>query len=157
MQFGGGGAPGFGGGDNKELLKQLLILAGVNMTQTVRVNFTQFLNTTNLPQPIRDLLNQLGVVTLTVEQIFDLLVNNPQVPTLDFSAEYTVVDSIGGTEGKFPAALGNVVVVDSTFLRKTLKNMLFSNPTISILITAANAREQVESTLDDIKIHVCFD
>eukprot|EP01006_Ploeotia_vitrea_P006656 TRINITY_DN14289_c0_g1_i1.p1 TRINITY_DN14289_c0_g1~~TRINITY_DN14289_c0_g1_i1.p1 ORF type:complete len:1295 (-),score=88.49 TRINITY_DN14289_c0_g1_i1:31-3585(-) len=78
---------------------------------------------------------------------------------LDLKLEYTVVDGIGTPEGKYPSALGNVIVLDSSHFLNGIVNSLCYDRVAEIVnrfvpnVTIPNAKELVKNIpIDDFSL-----
>eukprot|EP00033_Pygsuia_biforma_P001874 GCRY01002095.1.p1 GENE.GCRY01002095.1~~GCRY01002095.1.p1 ORF type:complete len:1063 (-),score=266.81 GCRY01002095.1:1135-4323(-) len=127
-----------------DLVTTFLVDSGVitNTTQTVEVNTTQLVilatGTSNSAINVTLLLEGLGFnVTATDNpEIVELNVNVNQdtqeavaaaiLQSLNLQLEFTVVDSVSKPGGKYPTALGNVVVVEAQPFYETLQRSLES-------------------------------
>ena len=71
-------------------------------------------------------------------------------PLISFQSDVTVIDGVEGTYGKFPFNLGNVAVVEKSFLESLLKEqiiVILSNPVIKSIL-GADAQRSINAVTD---------
>eukprot|EP00762_Andalucia_godoyi_P002414 ANDGO_02681.mRNA.1 FtsX domain-containing protein len=99
----------------------------------------------------------VSTVTLSGEQVFDLLFPVfQQIIANGLTLELVVVDSVSSPVGKWPAAIGNVVFLDSTFITRqlgeTIRDTLERNLATQLLLTPAQI-SSVQSTVTSFPIN----
>jgi len=144
-----------------ELLKTILVSAGVDFAQPIVVNLTEVADQlrasgTAIPPQFDILLESLGPVNVTFGQLFNLLLanNTGVLDSLgDIYGEYSVIDSISSPRGKFPPALGNVVMLDSKFLLRTVTDTMLRNFLLQLLLTIGGSEQAVRQYLYNFKVN----
>jgi len=145
--------------------KTLLETLGVDFSRNLTFNASDITRAFNiqLPKIIED---NLGTVSVPIEDLFNFLVANSNTP-LDFGAEHIgkiyvnkltvkVVDEFSWPEGKFSAALGNVVLIDSNYIGRVIRNILMQNPSIAIILENSGILPDLEESLSNFKLSVCW-
>ena len=143
-------------------------IATVNLTgipQTVNVTFGNTTFTFNpwqaagltpgsLDQGLVDLSQNLEALgpNATLTDLLNLLINNNTVPDslVVYDQQYNLVDSIEDPAGKYPALLGNVVVLERQYFEQALQgylSALLANPLIAAILPqlGVNATEFINS------------
>ncbi|KAJ5070664.1 hypothetical protein M0811_10734 [Anaeramoeba ignava] len=97
---------------------------GINMNETYTINLTQVLMNLGIEVPPWIPTDN---ITATGEEIFDFIWPSIEILSQNntnilqgFTSEFSVIDKIKSSEGKYPSSIGSVVMIDSRFALKSL-------------------------------------
>lgn len=140
------GIPGFSGTNNaSSQTTSALVLAqtlfGLDLTQNYSLNSTLFFQATGMTRPP----GFPDTITLSGQQLFDIGLPF-YLSLVNLQLEYIVVDGVEDPAGKWPTALGNVVLIDSVYVKRTvfsaLVSQILSNPLSLLLGLSAQQVQQ---------------
>nr|CAG4716010.1 unnamed protein product [Naegleria fowleri] len=142
-----------------ELLRTLFEASGFNFSQIITVNITQVANQLGIqiPPPLKPFINAFGIITITGEQAFQAIATtlgggNFSDLNLKVEGEYTVVSSITSNFAKYPGALGNIMMIDSSYVGKVIGQSLFRSPAIQLLLELAGETQRVKNFFNTFPI-----
>lgn len=118
------------------------------------VNLSSIIQQLNIPvtKVLQDYLTQQstsesGLVEVPLSMLLQAV---PLSPALNM--EYTVIDSISSPFGKYNVALGNVIVVDSTYLIQSFKNSLYNSGLNFLFILIPTLKPQLDAFFASIRL-----
>lgn len=137
---------------------------GISPQSQFAINVTELAQqqSSNIPPALAPFLDQVGVVIITGDQVLDALIgtnnttnDNGFLDTImsNIGGEYGVVDSVKGNMGKYPSALGNVVILDSKFLPRAIADHVLNIPEIRILLEMLGLYDRAHETLSNFPLH----
>eukprot|EP00003_Mantamonas_plastica_P015601 TRINITY_DN2635_c0_g2_i3.p1 TRINITY_DN2635_c0_g2~~TRINITY_DN2635_c0_g2_i3.p1 ORF type:complete len:1218 (-),score=362.13 TRINITY_DN2635_c0_g2_i3:46-3648(-) len=147
-----GAATGNGQSSTEQLARQVATQLGFNFQGNTTFNITGGnVPVPGLPIPIPIAPQQ---VTVPNEQLFETAY--PQfIQLLNFTTDLLVVDGVELPDGKWPASLGNVVVVESKYLLDTVADGVGTNQdpvTQAALAAAGFSQQQIRQQLNAINL-----
>ncbi len=144
--------------NSTDFLRVILESAGVDFEQRVVVNLTQVAEElrasgTEIPPQFNLLFEMLGPINMTLGQVFNVFGGNNSALLGDIYGEYSVVDSIGSPKGKFPPALGNVIILDSKYLLRTFTDTMLRNFLLQLLLRIGGNEQSVRDFFYNFKLN----
>lgn len=149
--------------DPAAIIRAILSQSGFDFKKVHTVNLTELVDRmekggVEVPPIIEVLARSVGSVNFTGEQLFSVFLQNGTSPffsTDGLATEYKVIDAVSSPAGKYPTALGNIIMVDSRFILRAVGDSLLDNPTFKLLLQLYGSLDQFNDFVDTFNINVC--